>query len=86
MRYFYLTTRLLKEVCLEYCNHFYVYDAIYQKARHFFRDFFTARKVKYDLVFKLKCVKEVQKKNHSIHLVSSRENFCKSLLRKWILD
>ena len=45
-----------------------------------------SRKVKYDLSFKLKCVQEVQKKNHSIDLVSSRKNFCKSLLRKWILD
>ena len=45
-----------------------------------------SRKVKYDVSFKLKCVKEVQKKKHSVHLVSSRENFCKSLLRKWILD
>lgn len=45
-----------------------------------------SRKVKYDVVFKLKCVKEVQKKNDTVHLVSSRENFCTSLLRKWILD
>ena len=44
------------------------------------------RKVKYDLAFKLNCVKEVLENHISVNLISSREGFDKSLLRKWISD
>ena len=44
------------------------------------------RKVKYDLAFKLKCVKEVLEDYTSVNSISSREGFNKSLLRKWISE
>lgn len=47
---------------------------------------FMARKVKYDVAFKLKCVKEFKENNQSIMLISRHENISESLLRKWIGD
>ena len=44
------------------------------------------RKVKYDLAFKLNCVESLLKEGRSIHFISSRERFDKSLLHKWIND
>lgn len=44
------------------------------------------RKVKYDVAFKLKCVKEVLIDCTSVNSISRREGFNKSLLRKWISD
>lgn len=45
-----------------------------------------ARKVKYDVEYKLRCVKEVLEKHHSIHSISHQLDISKSLLRKWITD
>ena len=44
------------------------------------------RKVKYDVAFKLKCVKEVLIDCTSVNSISRREGFKKSLLRKWISE
>jgi len=44
------------------------------------------RKVKYDLAFKLKCVKEVLEDYISVNSISSREGFNESLLRKWFSE
>jgi len=44
------------------------------------------RKVKYDLAFKLKCVKEVLEDYTSVNSISSREGFNESLLRKWFFE
>jgi len=46
------------------------------------------RKVKYNVAFKLECVKKVLEKYQSIHSVSHREGFSESLLHihKWIVD
>jgi len=44
------------------------------------------RKVKYNVAFKLESVKKVLEKHQSIHSVSHREGFSKSLLHKWIVD
>ncbi len=45
-----------------------------------------SRKVKYDLAFKLRCVKDVLEKHRSIVEVSRRKSFHKDLLRKWLQD
>lgn len=45
-----------------------------------------SRKVKYDLAFKLRCVKDVLEKHESISSVSNREGFDKTNLRKWAKD
>lgn len=45
-----------------------------------------SRKVKYDLAFKLRCVKEILEKHQSITLVSEFEGFHHTMLRKWIAD
>ncbi|MFV0229602.1 helix-turn-helix domain-containing protein [Empedobacter falsenii] len=45
-----------------------------------------ARKVKYDVAYKLRCVKEVLEKHHSVHSISHQEGISGSLLRKWIAD
>jgi transposase len=45
-----------------------------------------ARKVKYDLAFKLKCVLEVLENYTTANILSSRKGFDESSLRKWILD
>ena len=44
------------------------------------------RKVKYNLAFKLQCVKEVLEDYRSVSSISSREGFSESLLRKWISE
>lgn len=45
-----------------------------------------ARKVKYDVAYKLRCIKEVLEKLRSVHSVSHQEGISGSLLRKWITD
>jgi transposase len=45
-----------------------------------------SRKVKYDLAFKLRCVKDVLEKHRSIIDVSRRKSLHKDLLRKWLKD
>ena len=44
------------------------------------------RKVKYDLAFKLKCVKEVLEDYSSVNSISSREGFNESSLHKWLSE
>lgn len=51
-----------------------------------FGGIFMERKVKYNLTFKLKCVKEALENYTSVNSISSREGFSESLLREWLSD
>jgi len=44
------------------------------------------RKLKYDLAFKLQCVKEVLEDYTFVNSISSRQGFNEKLLHKWISD
>ena len=54
-----------------------------QKVRHFVGAFFMERKVKYDLAFKLKCVKSVEEQCQSPTTVSQQFGVHLSQLRCW---
>ncbi|MFS0490384.1 transposase, partial [Leadbetterella byssophila] len=45
-----------------------------------------SRKVKYDLAFKLRCVKDVLEKHQSIVRVSDSVGINEVLLRKWLQE
>lgn len=51
-----------------------------------FGGIFMARKVKYNVSFKLHCVKEVLENHYSVNSVSDQEDISDSLLHKWIID
>ena len=51
-----------------------------------FGGIFYDNKIKYNISFKLHCVKKVLENHCSVNLVSDQEGISDSLLHKWIID